>query len=169
MYEESLRTPFLVRFPGRVKPDSVNKDLTLNLDFPETMLELAGAAVPKDMQGKSLRPLLEGATPGDWRSSIYYHYYEYPGPHMVHRHYGVRTDRYKLMNFYQIKEWELYDLQADPREMRNVYGDPNFARVKEELHAELDRLRKQYAVPDDTTPLKPAKKSAAKKAKSSGS
>jgi arylsulfatase A-like enzyme len=167
MYDPSLRSTLLVRYGSKIAAGSVNKDLTLNLDFAETFLDYAGVKVPADMQGRSLRPLLEGRTPPDWRKSIYYHYYEYPGPHMVHRHYGVRTERHKLMYFYHLKEWELYDLANDPREMRNVYADASYAGALEELKGELDRLREQYGVPEDTRPAKPppAKKAPAKKAR----
>jgi arylsulfatase A-like enzyme len=152
MYEESLRTPLLVRWPGVVKPGSVNHDMVLNLDYPETFLDIAGVGVPGDMQGRSLKPLLMNQTPKDWRRSIYYHYYEYPGPHSVRRHYGVRTDRYKLIHFYELKEWELYDLEKDPKELRSVYGDPAYAKIRDELNGELKRLRTLYKVPEDTRP-----------------
>jgi arylsulfatase A-like enzyme len=105
--------------------------------------------VPEDMQGRSLRPLLQGQTPGDWRKSMYYHYYEFPAVHSVKRHYGIRTERYKLIHFYNdIDEWELYDLKADPDEMRNVYNDPAYAGTVKELTAELKQLREKYK---DTT------------------
>jgi len=141
--------PFLVRYPKQVKPGSVNDDLVQNLDFAPTFLDFAGIDKPADVQGESLRPLLRGRTPKRWRKSIYYHYYEYPAVHSVKRHYGVRTERYKLIHFYHdIDEWELYDLQKDPREMNNVLNDPKYANVVEELKAELKRLRKKYK---DTT------------------
>ena len=152
MYEESLRTPLLVRWPGKIPAGSVCDKLVLNLDFAETFLDLAGAPIPKDMQGVSLKPLLLGRQVPGWRKSIYYHYYEYPGAHMVHRHYGVRTERYKLIYFYGLKEWELYDLKNDPREMKNLYGDPRYAQVVEELKQELLRLRKHYQVTPDPFP-----------------
>ena len=149
MYEESLRMPLVVRYPKEIKPGSVNSDIVLNLDFGETFLDYAGVPVPADMQGRSLRPLLQGKTPGDWRTSMYYHYYEYPAVHSVKRHYGVRTQQYKLIHFYNdIDEWELYDLKEDPDELKNVYGDPKYADVVKELTAELKRLRAQY---NDTT------------------
>jgi arylsulfatase A-like enzyme len=149
MYEESLRMPLVVRYPKEIKPGSVNGDIVLNLDFGETFLDYAGVPVPADMQGRSLRPLLQGKTPKDWRTSMYYHYYEYPAVHSVKRHYGVRTQRYKLIHFYHdIDEWELYDLKTDPDELKNVYGDPKYADVVKELTAELKRLRAQY---NDTT------------------
>ena len=145
MYEESLRMPLLVRYPKAMRPGSTNDDIVLNLDFAETFLDYAGASIPDDMQGRSLRPLMEGKTPDDWRESMYYHYYEYPAVHSVKRHYGVRTDRYKLIHFYHdIDEWELYDLKKDPDELQNVYGDPEYADVVKRLKAELKRLREKY-------------------------
>jgi arylsulfatase A-like enzyme len=163
IFEESLRTPCLVRWPGVAKPGSTNADIVSNLDFAPTFLEAAGVEVPKDVQGRSLVPVLKGQTPGDWRKSLYYHYYEYPGPHSVHRHYGVVTDRYKLVRFYEpaVDEWELFDLKTDPRELTSVYGKPEYADVQKQLHAELDRLRKELKVPDPDPPetvIRPAKK-----------
>ena len=115
MYEESLQMPLVVRYPKEIKAGVVNKDIVMNLDFAETFLDYAGARVPEDMQGVSLRPVLQGRTPGDWRTAMYYHYYEYPAVHSVKRHYGIRTERYKLIHFYNdIDEWELYDLKTDP-------------------------------------------------------
>jgi arylsulfatase A-like enzyme len=152
MYEESLRMPLMVRWPGKTKPGSINHELVSNLDFAETLLEMAGVAVPSDMQGRSLVPLLAGQAPGDWRQSHYYHYYEYPAVHSVQRHYGVRTARHKLMYFYQLDEWELYDLEKDAREMHSVYEDPQYAGVVRELKVELDRQRRHYQVPDDGSP-----------------
>jgi len=148
MYEESLRMPFLARWPGVIEPGSVNEDLAQNLDFAETFLDVAGLQPPPDMQGRSLVPLLKGKTPQDWRKSIYYHYYEYPAVHMVRRHYGIRTLRYKLIHFYQEDEWELYDLVRDPYELRSLYDNPMYAGVVGELKAELKRLRTLYRVPD---------------------
>jgi arylsulfatase A-like enzyme len=148
MYEESLRVPLLVRWPGVARPGSENRDMVSNLDFAPTFLEAAGVPVPPDMQGRSLVPLLRGETPSDWRRSFYYHYYEFPGPHSVARHYGVRTERHKLIHFYQLGEWELYDLEKDPDELRNVYADPGHAGTVAELKKELDRLRTLYRVPE---------------------
>jgi arylsulfatase A-like enzyme len=145
MYEESLRMPLLVRYPKEIKPGSVNKDLVQNLDFAETFLDFAGVEIPQDMQGESLRRILSGKTPRRWRKSIYYHYYEYPAVHSVKRHYGVRTDRYKLIHFYNdIDEWELYDMKKDPNELNSVYSDPDYAKVVIELKSELKRLREKY-------------------------
>ncbi len=154
MYEESYRTPLLVRWPGVVKAGSENSDLVSNVDFAETFLDIAGVEVPSDMQGRSLVPLLKGETPPDWRKSHYYHYYEFLNdrktPHMVRRHCGVRTERYKLIHFYNLGEWELYDLETDPQEMRSVYEDPEYAEVVKEMTAELSRLQQELEVPDDT-------------------
>ena len=123
MYEESLKTPLLVRWPGHVQPGSINHDIVSNLDFAETFLDAAGVAVPSDMQGCSLLPLVQGQTPADWRQSFYYHYYENPGAHNVARHYGVTNGKYKLMHLYalegeKINDWELFDLQQDPNELQ---------------------------------------------------
>ncbi len=145
MYEESLRMPLLARFPGRVKPGSVNKDMVQNLDFAPTFLDIAGVEIPSDMQGKSFRRILEGKKPKNWRQSIYYHYYEYPAVHSVKRHYGVRTQRYKLIHFYyDIDAWELYDMEKDPEELNNVYGDGAYAKVVKELKVELAELQELY-------------------------
>jgi arylsulfatase A-like enzyme len=148
MYEESLRMPLLVRWPAVIAAGSVNDDLCQNLDFAETMLDAAGAPIPVEMQGRSLVPLLQGRSPRDWRRSVYYHYYEHPGVHNVQRHEGVRTDRYKLIHFYRLGEWELYDLAKDPDELHNVHADPAYAGVVSELEDELNRLRKHYGVID---------------------
>jgi arylsulfatase A-like enzyme len=154
IFEESLRTPLLVRWPGVARPGGVNRDMVSNLDFAETFLEAAGLPVPADMQGRSLVPLLEGRTPSDWRKSFYYHYYEHPGPHNVHRHYGVVTDRYKLVHFYQpeMNYWELFDLRADPHELRSVYGRQEYAEAQKQLEAELARLRAELKVPSPDPP-----------------
>lgn len=153
MYEESYRMPLMVRWPGHITPGSVNGDLVSNVDFAETFLDIAGVNIPDDMQGRSLVPLLEGETPDDWRKSHYYHYYEFfsnrRAAHMVCRHYGVRTARYKLIHFYNVDEWELFDLEKDPGEMTSVYDDPEYASVVSELKAELTRLQQELEVPDD--------------------
>ena len=150
MYEESLRMPLLVRCPGQIKAGSVNNDIVLNLDFAPTLLDFAGVSVPADMQGQSFRPLLRGRTPKDWRQSMYYHYYEYPGWHAVKRHYGVRTKRYKLIHFYyDIDAWELYDLEKDPNELSNIYDNPSYSEVVKRLKGELERLQKQYGDSDE--------------------
>ena len=144
MYEESFRTPLMVRWPGKIKPGTVNTDMVMNLDFAQTFLDIAGAKQPEDMQGASMKPVFEGKTPEDWRKSVYYHYYEFPGAHSVAKHNGVRTERYKLINFYENKEWELFDLKEDPNELNSVYDDPNYAKIKAELEIELERLQEYY-------------------------
>jgi arylsulfatase A-like enzyme len=149
MYEESLRMPLIVRWPGVVDAGSENTHLVQNLDFAETFLELAGVPVPEHMQGRSLVPLLRGEQPADWRAAIYYHYYEFPGVHAVQRHYGVRTERYKLIHYYLIDEWELFDLERDPDELRSVYEDPEYAGTRRELEERLAELRAEYRVPED--------------------
>ena len=149
MYEESFRTPLMVRWPGKIKPGTVNTDMVMNLDFAQTFLDIAGADQPDDMQGASMKPVFEGNTPDDWRKSVYYHYYEFPGAHSVARHNGVRTERYKLINFYENKEWELFDLKEDPNELNSVYDDPDYADIKKDLEVELQRLQEFYK--DDGT------------------
>lgn len=146
MYEESFRTPLVMRYPKEIPAGQVSDQFALNLDFAQTILDYAGVKAPDDIQGESLRPIAGGKTPENWRTSIYYHYYEYPhGWHNVKRHYGVRTDRYKLIHFYNdIDAWELFDLKKDPAEVNNVYGDPAYANITAELHAELKILRKKY-------------------------
>ena len=149
MYDESYRTPLMVKWPGKVQAGSVNSDLVSNLDFAQTFLEMAGVEQPKDMQGASLVPILEGKKPSDWRKSHYYHYYEYPGWHMVHRHEGVYDGRYKLMYFYDIDEWELYDLESDPKEMKNQFKNPEFSSQVTRLKEELKALRKKHLLPEN--------------------
>ncbi len=125
MYEESMRTPLIVRYPKKGNKGVVSKELVQNIDFAATFLECAGVDVPEDMQGRSLLPLLKDGKAENWRDALYYHYYEYPGIHAVKRHYGVRTDRYKLIHFYHdVNKWELYDLKNDPSEMNNIYSKP---------------------------------------------
>lgn len=145
MFEESLRTPLLIRWPGVVEAGSSNRDLVSNLDFGETFIDLAGEEIPGEMQGQSFLPILKGEIPGDWRKGFYYHYYEHPGEHWVPRHYGITTDRYKLMHlYYDIDQWELFDLETDPQEMKNVYNDAAYREVRDSLHVELQKLRDQY-------------------------
>ena len=148
MYEESLKMPFICRWPGVVKAGSVNKSLIQNLDYAETFLDLAGADIPDDMQGASLVPLMKGEQPSDWRDAIYYHYHEYPSVHMVARHYGIRDGRYKLIRFYQFDEWEFYDLENDPDEVENQYSNPKYAQTVERMKVQLEQMRKHYK--DDT-------------------
>lgn len=148
MYEESMRTPLIMKLPERFRTRGDIEALVQNIDFAPTFLELAGADVPDDIHGESLVPILEGQTPDDWRESLYYHFYEFPAEHMVKRHYGVRTDRYKLIHFYDdIDVWELYDLQEDPSEMSNLYGAEGYDAITEKLKAELLSLQERYDDP----------------------
>ncbi len=145
MYEQSMRTPLLVRYPPMIKAGSTTDAMALNLDFGPTFLDLAGVEKPDNMQGISLLPLFDGQTPDDWRKAVYYHYYEYPGWHAVKRHYGIRTQRYKLMHFYyDIDQWELYDLQKDPNEMHNIYNEPEYKSVVDALTQKLRELQAKY-------------------------
>ena len=165
MYEESLKTPLLVRWPGIVKAGSVNEDIVSNLDFAETFLEIAGVGIPEDMQGRSLVPVLKGSTPKDWRKQFYYHYYENPGAHNVARHYGITNGRYKLIHFYalqgeRLNDWELFDLQSDPDELTSVYGNPRYAKIQSQLIVELARMREQYQLEADDNIKSPARKKA---------
>ena len=149
MYEPSLRMPFIVRWPGVVEPGTRDAHLAQNVDFAQTFLEAAGVAAPAEMQGRSLLPLLRGEDPADWRDEIYYEYFEV-GIHAVEPHRGVRTARYKLMHIHTLDQWELYDLETDPDELRNRYADPELAAVREDLTQRLERLRQLYgAAPAD--------------------
>lgn len=149
MYEESLHTPLLVRWTGRTKPGSTNTDLVSNLDFAQTFLDIAGAPQPKDMQGRSLLPILHGKTPEDWRKTHYYHYYE-AGGHGVPIHFGVTDGRYKLIRFpdEKLNTWEFFDLKVDPQEMKSRLNAPKYSRIIAGLKKELTRLRKHYQVED---------------------
>ncbi len=145
MYEESMRTPLIMRLPKEFDRKGDITEMVQNIDYAPTFLELAGVKVPDDIQGVSLLPLLKGEKPVGWRRSLYYHFYEYPAEHMVKRHYGVRTDRYKLIHFYNdIDAWELYDLEKDPAEMHNVINDPAYSEVLADMQAELKKLQIQY-------------------------
>jgi len=148
MYEESVRTPLLVRWPGVAKAGTVNKHMVSNLDFAQTFLDLADLDLPDDMQGLSLKPLFEGGAPDNWRDSIYYGYYCFPEYHAVRRHDGVRNSRYKLMHFYDIDEWELFDLEKDLYEMKSVHADPEYSETFSHMKDELAKLRDQYEVPE---------------------
>lgn len=145
IYDESFKTPLLVKWPEKIKPGSTTDEMVQNLDFAQTFLDAADIEAPDDMQGESLMPLLEGNTKEWTRDAVYYHYYEYPGFHMVKRHYGIVTKNYKLAHFYyDIDEWELYDRKKDPLELNNVYDDPAYQDVVEELTQKLKELRKKY-------------------------
>jgi arylsulfatase A-like enzyme len=158
-----------VCWPGVVKPGSRPAAMVQNIDYAPTFIEIAGGRLPEGLHGRSMVPVLRGQTPADWRKSIYYHYYD-PG-HGVAKHYGVRTERYTLAYFYTSDEWELFDLEKDPKQLRNVYADTAYATTVTGLKAELERLRTQFK--DDTmsapaatpAPGKAAKKKREKRAK----
>jgi arylsulfatase A-like enzyme len=154
IYEESMRTPLLVRWPAVASAGKTERRIVSNIDLAETFLEAAGVAIPSDMQGRSLVPLLRGEEPPDWRTSFYFQYFEYPAWHLVRPHYGVVTDRYKLVHFFgtDLDYWELFDLQADPRELQSVYGRPEYADVQATLEKELRRLRAELKVPAEIPP-----------------
>jgi arylsulfatase A-like enzyme len=155
MYEESLRMPFIVRYPDGIEPGTVNDDIVLNVDFAPTLLDYAGVDTPAHMQGRSFRPLLDGEAVSDWRRAMYYRYWMHKAHHNVYAHYGVRTKRHKLIYYYSEAlgqpgaideshepEWELFDLEQDPHEMRSVYAEPGYSEVVNNLRAELRRLQK---------------------------
>jgi arylsulfatase A-like enzyme len=158
MYEPAITTPLIIYWPGHTKGGTVNTDMILNIDHAPTFLEIAGSKAPKEMDGKSYKSILEGKTPPDWRKSTYYRYWMHlDGSHNVPAHYGVRTDRYTLIYYYGKglnmtgsknkdlpPEWELFDRQKDPNQMRNVFADPAYQATVRELQAELVRLRKEY-------------------------
>lgn len=161
MYEESLRTPFVMRYPGMIKPGTTVLQMIVNIDFAPTLLSIAGIKPPADMQGQSFLPLLKTAkTSSAWRKAMYYHYYEFPQPHHVSPHFGVRTERYKLIRFYGPADaWELYDLQKDPHEIHNLYGRKEYAEITRRLRKQLDDLISQYR---DTEAAEILQKEAAK-------
>ena len=145
IYDQSFKTPLLVAWPTKIKPGTRSDELVQNLDFAQTFLDAAGVFAPSDMQGESMMPLLLGQ-PDKWkRDAVYYHYYEYPAEHMVNRHYGIVTKEYKLIHYYFVEDkWELIDRKKDPNELKNVYDDPAYAKVKKDLHARLEKLREKY-------------------------
>jgi len=147
MYEESIRMPFLVRWPAGIKAGTRSDVLALNIDFAPTFIDAAGLAASPEMQGRSLLPVLRGRTPRNWRTSMYYRYYHDPGDHNTRQHYGVRTATHKLIYFWTKDQWELFDLVRDPHEVRNLYGQPGLEKVTATLKAELSRLKR--AVRDD--------------------
>ena len=147
MYEESLRMPFLVRWPDAIKASATSSSMALNVDFAPTFLEAAGLPVPADMQGRSLLPVLRGRAPADWRTSMYYRYYHDPGHHNTRAHYGVRTQTHKLIHYWKKDQWELFDLVNDPHEMHNLYGERGHEAIAASLKTELLRLKR--AMRDD--------------------
>jgi arylsulfatase A-like enzyme len=150
IYDESFKTPLMIRWPNEINPGTTNDEMVQNLDFAQTFLEAAGIQAHEDMQGESLIPLLKGDQEKWTRDAVYYHYYEYPSVHMVKRHYGIVTKEFKLAHFYyDVDEWELYDRKKDPQEMNNVYTDPAYAKTVEQLKIKLAELRKTYKDSED--------------------
>jgi len=151
MYEESLSMPLVMRYPREIKAGQISEDMVLNLDFAPTFLDYAGVSIPQEMQGESIRSLTHQKKSNDWRTSMYYHYYEYPhGWHNVNRHFGIRTQRYKLIHFYgDIDSWELYDLDKDPYEINNLYADPAYTGIVKNLKTELKKLQQKYEDRDE--------------------
>lgn len=148
MYEESMSTPLIMRLPAGFERRGEISQMVQNIDYAPTFLDLAGLETPSDIQGVSLLPLLKGENPEDWRTSLYYHYYEFPAEHSVRPHYGVRGERYKLIRFYgDIDEWELFDMQEDPSEMHNLYGKPEMEGIVSQMKDELERLQVLYDDP----------------------
>jgi arylsulfatase A-like enzyme len=155
IYEESLHMPFIIRWPGVVKPGTRFTEFIQNIDYAPTFVEMLGGRTPGGLHGRSFVPVLRGQTPADWRESIYYHYYD--KGHGVAKHYGVRTGRYTLAHFYESQEWELFDNEKDPKQLRSVYADPAYAQTVAGLKDELNRLRCLYqdqdgAASDETDP-----------------
>lgn len=142
MHEPSIRTPMLIRYPRMIRPGSTANQMVTNLDIAPTFLELAGLPIPKQMQGLSMAPILKGETPKTWRKDWLYEYYEYPGSHNVPKNRGVRTDHYKFIHYYEPpEEFEMYDLQQDPGELHNLYGDAAHAALARDLRRRIDELR----------------------------
>ncbi|MFW5753985.1 MAG: sulfatase, partial [Marinilabiliaceae bacterium] len=151
MYEESMIMPMLARYPKEIDPGTEVAEFTQNIDFAPTFLDYAGIEVPDFMHGRSFRKLLAGEEVDDWRDALYYHYYEYPGFHSVRAHYGIKKRRYKLMHFYKEDIWELYDLENDPHEVDNIYGEEGTESITKELKQELRALQEKYEVPEEHT------------------
>lgn len=153
IYDESFKTPLLIRWPNRITAGTSSDEMVQNLDFAQTFLEAAQINAPADMQGESLIPILTGNEDSWTRDAVYYHYYEYPSVHMVKRHYGIVTKEFKLAHFYyDVDEWELYDRMKDPQEMKNVYSDPLYADTVRELKIRLAELRTKYKDSEDKAP-----------------
>ncbi len=146
MYEESIRMPFVIRYPKVIKGGQIDKDIVTNIDIAPTLLDFAKVSIPADVQGRSFKASLEGNTPSSWPKSMYYHYYEASRWHGAQPHYGIRTERYKLMHFYyELDEWQLFDLQNDPHELNNLYGNPSYKAVVDDLKKQLTTLQQKYS------------------------
>jgi len=157
MYEASIKMPFLVRWPGVIQPGTVENALAINPDFAPTFLDAAGLAVPADMQGRSLVPLMKGEHPADWRTSFYYRYYHDPGDHNTRAHYGVRTETHKLIYYWKKDQWEMFDLRNDPDELHNLYADPVQQSTVTKLKAELYRLKREVKDEDQFADHQPTR------------
>ncbi|GGW26540.1 hypothetical protein GCM10007383_09590 [Arenibacter certesii] len=145
MYDESFKTPLLIKWPNKITPGTTEDEMVQNLDFAQTFLEMAGVNAPEDMQGESLVPLLTGKKELWDRDAVYYHYYEYPAEHAVKRHYGIATKEFKIIHFYHdVDVWELYDRLNDPQEMNNVFNDPEYSDVVAEMKQKLKEIREKY-------------------------
>jgi arylsulfatase A-like enzyme len=155
IYEESLHMPLIVKWPGVVKPGSRPTAFVQNIDYAPTFVDMAGGKVPDGLHGRSFVPVLRGETPADWRKSVYYHYYD--RGHGVAMHYGLRTEQYTLVRFYTTDEWELFDNEKDPRQLRSVFADPAYAATVTKLKTELEDLRKRFK--DETMTAAPPEKS----------
>ena len=150
MYEESHRMPLIVRYPQEIPAGTISDDFVLNLDFAPTFLDYAGIEIPDSIQGSSMRKVFKDKAPKDWRKSVYYHYYEYPGPHKVRRHYGIRTKKFKLIHYYyDIDEWELFDLEKDPGELVNLVDNPDYKEILTDLKSELISQREKFGDSDE--------------------
>jgi arylsulfatase A-like enzyme len=145
MYEESFKTPLLIRYPKKIKAGRVDDKFVMNLDFAPTFLDYAGVTVPEDIQGKSLKTIFENKHE-PWRETMYYHYYAYPAWHDVPKHDGIRNEQYKLIHYYEIGVWELFDLENDPHELKNVYEDPEYAKIRFSLTNKYNETRNELLV-----------------------
>jgi arylsulfatase A-like enzyme len=165
MFEESMQMPLVARYPGDIPAGSVNEDIILNIDFAPTLLDFAGASPPDSVQGRSMRSNLQGETPDDWRTAMYYRYWMHGNGASRPAHYGIRTEEYKLIFYYGLPldatgtsdtpthpGWELYDLKRDPQEMDNVYEDPKYAEVIADLKAQLLALKEDLGDTDEQYP-----------------
>lgn len=144
MYDVSMRTPLIARWPGHIQAGTKNNNMVQNIDYAPTFLDVAGISIPSSMQGLSLKPILENTKNSIQRKSLYYHFYEYNADHTVLQHLGVRTDRYKLIYFYTVNEWQLFDLKKDPAEQKNLIADKNYTTLLSAMKKELLKLRNQY-------------------------
>lgn len=158
MFEESFKMPFLIKWPGVIKPGTRPEHMIQNIDYAPTFLDAAGVEVPKEVQGKSIKPIFEGQTSDEWRKSVYYAYYE-TGEHNVPQHFGVRTKTHKLFYIPLTDEWQMFDLQKDPQEIKNIYDNPEYKQIREELTKEYNRIREHYDAPTyaEIAPKKPRK------------